>query len=569
MNSRDISGCGITLVSDFARTLGKPTLRRHLVFVLGACVAVLLSGYHFGTFDQIVHISFLKKFADPHLYPNDPFMDLRQFHTSYFWFLFLPFYRLGILEPILFCVHLAATYITYWMFWNLCDTLFHHPLTNLIAILALTFPHIGFPGFQMIEFSLLNRTFVLPFLLLAMNLYLRKKKLLAFAILGILYNLHALSVHFVLAMFLWDGVLRIREKESRAATLAGVAIFLVGALPVFLWLSDRASIDFSLRPDLLHAVSSATMLNIFYIIAPSPFILLDTLNGLGTLLCFTISRRRYPADMQQVLDHFVGAIGIILLVEVITTYLLPVTVIIQSQIARVGVFLQIFGYIYFSHLTAREIETARLPRWVLSLIAGIFITYFSALPALLLWGVRRKLGSRRLIHGILLAALLGLLSATIVVGRQAGYWSPGLHIYGPVTSWEDAQRWAQQNTPVEARFITPPHIYGMYTSDWRVFSERSPVVTIPELMEVIFAPQYLPDWLERLDALAPGASAQFNGNSADTVKFVREAFYANSPGNFRKLAKDYQAQYLVIEKPHIQPFKVVYENEDYLIYDLR
>jgi hypothetical protein len=67
---------------------------RHLLFLLAAATTILLLGYYFGTFDQSVHIPFLRQAVDPTLYPGDRFFDLRHQFFSYFWFFFEPFYRL-------------------------------------------------------------------------------------------------------------------------------------------------------------------------------------------------------------------------------------------------------------------------------------------------------------------------------------------------------------------------------------------------------------------------------------------------------------------------------------------
>ena len=86
------------MLNSFAHRLSSSPARRQLLFAGATLFTIFFVGYHFGTFDQAVHIPFLKKYADPTLYPGDRFLDLRLQHNSYFWFFFLPFYRLGILD---------------------------------------------------------------------------------------------------------------------------------------------------------------------------------------------------------------------------------------------------------------------------------------------------------------------------------------------------------------------------------------------------------------------------------------------------------------------------------------
>jgi hypothetical protein len=81
-----------------ADRLAKKTLLRHMVFLGVTLLTVWIGGYHFGTFDQVIHIPFLKKLSDPNLYPTDAFLELRREHYSFFWLIFIPAYRAGILE---------------------------------------------------------------------------------------------------------------------------------------------------------------------------------------------------------------------------------------------------------------------------------------------------------------------------------------------------------------------------------------------------------------------------------------------------------------------------------------
>jgi len=150
-----------------ARQLACSRPKRHLLFLGATLCLITFVGYHFGTFDQGIHIPFLKKYANPALFPNDPFFDLRFDHYSYFWFLFQPFYQLGVLEVAMVVAHVLVTYATFWVIWTLSATLFRNPLAPLLGVAAFAFPHIGFAAFPVLEFSLLNRTFALPFLLAA------------------------------------------------------------------------------------------------------------------------------------------------------------------------------------------------------------------------------------------------------------------------------------------------------------------------------------------------------------------------------------------------------------------
>ena len=552
----------------FADRLAVRPGRRHLFLLAATIATILFTGYHFGTFDQTIHIPFLKKFANPALFPNDPFLDLRFQHYSYFWFLFVPFYRLGVLEVTLFAVHVLVVYGTFWALWGLSEALFHSSLASLLTVLGFMFPHIGFAGFPVIEFSLLNRTFVLPFLLLAIILFLRRRYWLAFGVVGLMYNLHVISAQFVLAMFLFDGLLEFKRIGWRNLAL-GLVVFLVTAAPVLIWKLQASPVDFSLRPDWFQIIARGTLYNLFYLFPPYTYILLTTVSGLSALALFLIARRNSPSSpLDRTVTIFIAAAVIILAIQVVTAEWLPITIIIQSQIIRVGLFVLIFGYVYFANFLAQAYQ-AHLDPGDLGPLAGAYLLSVLPLAPLAVWLVQLVVRARAWRRWLGWAIMATFLVSSFVIGFVYNVWSPGLHIFGPQTAWEDAQVWARDNTPLNAVFITPPQIWWLYQSDWRVFSERSTVVTLSELLEAAFAPDYLAYWTPRFEAVAPGALAQFRGDLFENQRITAQAYYSLTAADFMRLGQRFGAQYLVVDSAHPYALPLVYENQSYRIYSLR
>lgn len=556
------------MLISLARQLSCSRHKRHLLFWGATLCLVTFVGYHFGTFDQGIHLPFLKKYANLALYSNDPFFDLRFDHYSYFWFLFQPFYQLGVLELGMFVVHLLVTYATFWALWTLSETLFHNPLTNVMSVAAFAFPHIGFAAFPVLEFSLLNRTFALPFLLLAIALFLRGRYVLAFALAGLMYNFHVLSVNFVLAMFLLDGVIEFRKVGWRNLGL-GLAVFVITALPVLLWKAGNSPIDWSLRPEWLSLVANGVLYNLYYLIAPYPLILISTLSGLAAFAFFVIGYPRPASPRNRTVLIFMLAIVIILVVEVVTAAWLPITIIVQSQIIRAGVFAVIFGYLYFANYLAERYTAGAIGRADFVWLTGAFVFFMTPVIALVIWGLQRIVRPARWRQTLAFLTVAGVVGASLVVVRQYDFWQPGWHVLGENSSWREAQLWARDHTPLEAVFITPPHLWWWYTSDWRVFSERSTVATLSELLEVALMPKYLEIWKPRFEAVAPGALARFRGNYFENVETTAQAYYSLSDEEILTVAQKYGAWYLVVEKPHPRGFPVAYENEGFVIYDLR
>lgn len=557
------------MLKSFSDRLASSPRQRHLFFLALTFLAIVLIGYHFGTFDQAIHIPFLKKYADPSLFPGDKFFDLRFQHYSYFWFFFQPFYKLGLLEISVFIAHVFATYLTFWAAWNLSETLFHNSIASTLSVAALAVPHLGFAGFPLIEFSLLNRTFVLPFLLCAITLFLRQRYLFAFALLGAMYNLHVISANFVLAMFLFDCLLEFRTIGWKNVFL-GIILFVLTALPVLIWKLSGSPVDLSPQPEWFSIIARGTLYNLFYLIAPYPHILLATLSGLSTLALFWIGRRHLPpSGPHQTVTYFVYAALIILGVQIITAEWYPATLIVQSQIIRAGMFVLVFGYLYFANYLAEHYQAGTLSGMDFNLLAGTFIAVSFPFAPVLVWGIQRWIASTRWRYVAAASALVGFFGFGIGVGLGYGIWYPGIYIFPHQTAWYDAQIWAKEHTPKDTIFITPPQIWWFYESDWRVFSERSTVSTHSELLEAAFAPEYISYWKPRFTALAPGAIEKFRGDFFGSQEITGQAFYTLSSDQLLAIAQRYGASYLVVEKPHLHDFPVAYENAQFVIYDLR
>jgi hypothetical protein len=308
--------------------------------------------------------------------------------------------------------------------------------------------------------------------------------------------------------------------------------------------------------------------SIYYMFSDQPNILVSTLSGIGTLLLFLTGRRANASPHDRVMTNFVYAIGVVVVVQIITTYLLPITIILQMQILRVAFYLLIFAYLYFGSVLARCYQESCLSKPGLGVQLGAFIMLPVPLVTWIIWAARRWIGRWYWTQVAAAVFVIVAMGAIMILARKADAWHPGLYIYGPRTPWVDVQLWARQHTPVEAKFITPPHIFSEYVPDWRVFSERSTVVTLPELAEVPFYPGYLPDWRARFEAVAPGAIDCFNYNRFVTTVYTAEAFYSLSSEDVRAIAQRYHASYLVVEKPSLRDFPVAYENAAFVVYNL-
>lgn len=544
-------------------------LFRHILFFVLTLVVVLLYGYYFGTYDQTSHIPFLKKTVDPTLFPGDHFFDLRFTHYSFFWFLFIPFYKLGVLEISMFIAHVAVVYATIWAIWRLSKTFFHNALTSLIAVTVMIFPHFGFSGFPFFEFSIVNRSFALPFELLAFSWYLERKTLRAFLLLGIMFNFHVISVNFVMGMIMFDILLRLREFGF-GRLLKHLLVFVISASPVIIWKLSESGVGLAANKEWFDILDRAVFAHLFHFVSfDVPYINLITLGGVATLILF-FAFQKSKKHISNTVDissvNFMYAGIFILLVQLVASYMAPSSIIIAAQITRVGVFIVLFCYLYGSHYVAKLLDDHK-PHVFLTWFLGLLLS-FTPMTLLLLYVLRKKIHNLHMSKlFIFLISLMYVVSLLLALNFKL--WGPGVYIFPQKNAFNDVQLWAKANTPKDALFITPPEQFWMYDTEWRVLSERSTVSTISELLEGAFDPGYIQYWKPRFEDVAPGALEQFRSNFYDNLAITKRAYYSLSTNKLLEIAHKYHASYLVVEKPYTHNLRIVYQNAQFIVYKVK
>ncbi|EKE15463.1 MAG: hypothetical protein ACD_12C00008G0002 [uncultured bacterium] len=554
----------IKLLTSISQKIWQKKIYQYIFFALASLITILLMGYYFGTFDQAIHIPDLKKFSNPSLYPNDKFLEIRNYHYSFFWFFFIPFYRIGMLEIVMFITHFFATFITFWAIWKLAKTLFNSPIAPFLAVIAFIFPHLGFAGFPIFEFSLLNRTFVLPFLLIAINLYLNKKTVYAFLILGLMYNLHVISVNFLLAMFIFDSLLRIREIGIKNF-IKQLFTFLLFASPVLIWKFSNSHVDVGLDRSWFYTINNSLLAHLFTYATTNILINFTILNGIATIFIFFLTLPIKKTDKDIIIRNFIFTSIIILIVQVIAGTWLPLTIIIQSQIIRVGLFINFFAYLYFASYIANLISSAKIQVNKIYLLITALIFSISPLIALISLLIHKRVDNDFAIRINKYLIIITFL-ITLIILNQINIWKPGINI-GPIKDDNYyVQMWAKNNTPKDTIFITPPALWWFYSLEWRVISERSTVSTLSEVLEGAFFPSYISYWQPRFEEVAPGALTQFSQNALKNIEITKKAYNTLTEKDILRISDKYGAKYFVSEKPNQYKFPVTYQNNVFTVY---
>jgi len=269
--------------------------------------------------------------------------------------------------------------------------------------------------------------------------------------------------------------------------------------------------------------------------------------------------------MHVTMRHFVYATILILFLQLMATYIFSSTIIIQSQVIRVGIFISLFTYLYLAHYVSLWIH--RSGSIFIFLVSSLIFSFSPIIALISLFFIKTVNSTRRMVVGSLslIVLFLCILGSLYLLNLSR----PRISIWAEKTPFYEVQLWAKYNTPKNTIFITPPAKWWLYDIEWRVISERSTVSTLSELLEAAFDPEYIHYWKPRFEDIAPGALAQFKGDYLANFKIANDAYYKNNSKRFRYLAKKYNASYLVVEKRYKYKLPVVYENKEYVIYALK
>jgi len=165
---------------------------------------------------------------------------------------------------------------------------------------------------------------------------------------------------------------------------------------------------------------------------------------------------------------------------------------------------------------------------------------------------------------VVISLTFALIFDFVVIYERGGF---AVHLKGydekRVEPWIEIQLFAKKNTSKDSLFIVPP--YRAYP-DFRMFSERASFGDwIDGGLTIFFGNEYGKTWLTRMKDLGLSGKTYFD---VGLVK-EREEYNSISAEKFLEVAKKYDADYVVVEKPKKLSLPLVYENNKFALYSLK
>ncbi len=192
-----------------------------------AALALLIQGYRFGTTDQTIHLTLLRRLVEPGTLGNDLVAAHADSHASLFWHVQVPLVQLlgwERLDLLYLVVYLAALTTTFALLQRIGETLFDRRWAWVLGPLFLVVFRACPAHVHTFEPSLINRTFCHPLVLYALLMALRGRVVPAAALCGLAFGLHASTASHTLLAVICAGLFDPTQRRRVPMALLGFAI---------------------------------------------------------------------------------------------------------------------------------------------------------------------------------------------------------------------------------------------------------------------------------------------------------------------------------------------------------
>ena len=369
-------------------TTGRGNQPSLLLIGLFALASLIIIGYRFAVWDQLLYLSCVDRFFLPIInHPNDLYINhfLWRTYTS-FWLLFYPLKQLFGWEWPLFVIYLLVKFFIFWGLWSLSFSLTKDRLAAWISLLLLLANKaIVGGGVQLYMQDTITRYVVIPFMLFGMKALWERKYLACALLFGLGFQIHAMSaVFWMLAAAIgwgihWAGCRSTaRPAEPRASQreiqrLKWAFVLFCGlALPLLLWFGltqphptgDFTNTDFI---DLIRSKHSYIFLSHY---DPTAWRTLF----LSVLLIAVAARRLPEEDISRQYIPWTLGICTVLLIHFIGTDVFLYQPIYKLQMIRIIDLLGILAMIGAARILALHAQGTWPHRWLAAWVGALLLT---------------------------------------------------------------------------------------------------------------------------------------------------------------------------------------------------
>ncbi len=523
------------------------------LFVLGE---MLLFGHRVGLHNHAIQLPYLFWLNDPTLYPGDRLMESMRDYFSYFWLGMAWLTRWLPLEPAFLAIHLLTLAGRYGALWCMARVV---APGRTVAPWIVCWLHLFAEtpiGREQLHWFYVAHTSVASMLgLWVLYFTFRRWWWAAFALAGLIFNLHAMQAAYLAMMlaaaWLWTERANLGSAKTLLRGAAMGVVFLLAASPGLAWMlrSGAASSGATGLGELLRSFFPGHFF-------PSAFTMGNWIALAGYVAMLAIAWRGLARSKETGIGAAQGLalLAFWLLAGIAIEYWEP-DFLLKLHVYRSSSYFVVIALVLFGGWLAGVMENLAASRssFLLPLLAVVV-----AAPPLM---TKPLLATILPVVGVLLAgAAVRWISSRLV--RRGGFWAEvpaalvltaGLVYLGVAQhrermawnrqfawrmgEYQKAAEWARDNTPPDARFLTPPDLAG-----FRIGSRRAVVWEWFDGAAMLWDAAYCDYW--RAHYLQAGAKVRHTHSDFITDR-LRWTWHGKPLPELEAIASKENAHYIV------------------------
>ena len=332
------------------------------LLLLLAMAQVMYAGYRLGVGNQSIQIPFLKHWVDPALYANDPMVKetLADYPSFFFRLLAVVVARVD-LNSAYFWLHVLTAAAVLLAAYGLGKAIFKDRASGIVlALLMLAGHHRALAGDDLYSLGFTHTWAVFPLAIWAMMLLYKERHLAAFALLGIIFNLHALTAGYLLVMFMAWAIFDYRRPGWKWRLVGMLGVFTLLASPTLLDMMNHRQ---QFGPQWLERtrIRSAdhSFPSTWWTTGASDVPRFALLLGLSAVsLSFSADRRNQRKTLL-----LAAGVGFLFLVGYVFSEIWPVATVVRSQLFRSSRLLVVLMLAHLAHSIVSGWRLANLNRF--------------------------------------------------------------------------------------------------------------------------------------------------------------------------------------------------------------
>ncbi|HLG25021.1 MAG TPA: DUF6798 domain-containing protein [Candidatus Nanoarchaeia archaeon] len=321
--------------------LGK--YKPYCILLLFTIASIFIQGYSLAESDNTIYLPLVKYLNDKSLYPGDVSLEylLKMPYPLYYATSLMS--KLFGISMSYFILQVIARFLLVLSVYSLSHFLFKNKESAYLAS-ALCFMVSGgtLAVFDITSRILIQHTFVIPFLIFSILLFLKKKYFWSFSLLGITANFHILFGGITLILLLFCMLATNKFRISKKLVL-GMLIFSVLASPYII----KTIINQSPATDEWQELARIRAAHHAF---PFTWTLGNYASFFGIFFLFIVSMKLKPKkEHHRQIMMFLLAVFMLGVIGTIFTELIPIHIVITSLLFRAMVIYKIFALVYISN----------------------------------------------------------------------------------------------------------------------------------------------------------------------------------------------------------------------------